>query len=84
MVQPRLTNRQENRIIVRNGKAEYSVPITVGVRLLTYFLYFPPNIIYNCLAGIREENAFNSELLVTDSSSLNKQLHFWAQNVLGQ
>ena len=50
---------------------------------MTYcFSLFPRFIIYNCLAGFRVENAFNSEILMTDLSSLKKQLHFYAQYVL--
>ena len=40
MVQPKLCNRKEYRIVVRKGKAEYTVPITVGVSV-----HFPPPLI---------------------------------------
>ena len=36
-----------------------------GENMSYCFLYFPPSIIYNCLAGFRVENAFNSEILMT-------------------
>jgi hypothetical protein len=57
MVQPRLTNRKENRILVRNGRAEYTVPITVGVRILTYFLYSPLLIIYTTASRVSGRKA---------------------------